>query len=444
MKIRLSLPMTRIEGESKLIVTRDKDRIINVIYNMPTARDFKGVIIGQQVKDLPKIVPRICGICPVAHRIGAIKAIESTSDVSIPTIAQLLRELALLGEIIRSHTYSVFFSTLVDIMFLTDQISRQDILGIDRTQPRVLPIATKLFKCAEALITATAGNTNLAFNLIPGGIIQNITITQQEELIQQLHATLSGVKWAKEYYSWLLNEIEGEIQHYVLPLPLYISCFDTKANRFSGTNQVKFISEDGVQTIISCDGFSKYLGEQDLSEAPTKVVYVKSSNESKHLLAGPHARLASLQTRSTRSKGSQIRMPNLFRSGLLRIDEIEFAVTNAIKLLETQWSIREEVSVTLKSRTNVGASAIEAPRGTLLYKLKTNNKGRIEDIDIRVPTELNARAITLIVKNVMTACLNLGWSNEKILERAMMAIRCFDPCVSCATHTDIRFRELKN
>ena len=65
-------------------------------------------------------------------------------------------------------------------------------------------------------------------------------------------------------------------------------------------------------------------------------------------------------------------------------------------------------------------------------------------IDIRVPTELNAGAIALIVKNVMTACLNLGWSNEKILERAMMAIRCFDPCVSCATHTDIRFRESKN
>jgi len=444
MKIRLSLPMTRTEGESKLIVTRDKDRITNVVYNMPTARDFMNVLIGQHVNDLPKIVPRICGICPVAHRIGAIKAIESTSDVSIPPIAELIRELALLGEIIRSHTYSVFFSTLADLMYLTNQISRQDILGINRTQPRVLSIATKLYNCAEALITATAGNTNLAFNLIPGGIIQNITTTQQQELIQQLHSTLSGVKWAKEYYSLLLNEIEEEIQHYALPLPLYISSFETKANRFSGGNQVQFISVDGIHETISCDGFSEYIVEQDLLEAPTKVVYVKSNDESKNLLAGPYARLAVLHTKPQKSKKSHMGVPNLFRLGLLRIDEIEFAITNAINLLETEWSMDEDSSIALIPRETVGTSAVEAPRGILVYRVKTNGNNRIEDIDIRVPTELNARAIAVIVKNVMTACLDLGWSNEKILERTMMAVRCFDPCVSCAAHTDIRFRESKS
>ncbi|MDO8123282.1 MAG: nickel-dependent hydrogenase large subunit [Candidatus Hermodarchaeota archaeon] len=433
--------MTRIEGDSALIVTREKDRITNVIYNMPTARDFKGVIIGQQVKDLPKIVPRICGICPVAHRIGAVKAIESASEVSIPPVAELLRELALLGEIIRSHTYSVFFSTLPDIMYLTDQISRQDILGIDRTQPRLLPIAIKLYNCAETLITATAGNTNMAFNLIPGGLMQNITITQQQELIQQLHATLSGIKWTKEYYGWLLNEIEGEIQKYTLPQPRYISCFDTHKNRFYGTDQIEFISEDGSQSKFSCAEFSEFLVEQDLPEAPTKIIYAESNKRLNNLLAGPHARLAALQTKSTKSKESLRNIPNLFYSGLLRIDEIEFAITNAIKLLETEWQTGEDVSVALEPQISIGASAVEAPRGTLLYRININDVGRIEDIDIRVPTELNASAITLIVKKVMTACLDLGWSNDQILERAKMAVRCFDPCVSCATHTDIRFRD---
>ena len=443
MKIRLSLPMTRIEGESKLIVTRDKDRITNVVYNMPTARDFLNVLIGQHINDLPKIVPRICGICPVAHRIGAIKAIESTTDVSIPPMAELIRELALLGEIIRSHTYSVFFSTLADLMYLTNQISRQDIFGINRMQPRVLPIATKLYDCAEALITATAGNTNLAFNLIPGGVVQNISSTQQQDLIQQLSLTLSGVKWAKEYYNLLLNEIEEEIQHYALPHPLYISSFETKANRFSGINQVQFISDDGVQETISGDDFSEYLVEQDLVEAPTKVAYIKSNEESKNLLAGPYARLAVLQSKPTKSKKSSIGEPNLFQSGLLRIDEMEFALTNAMNLLETKWSKDEDLSIGVNPGTRVGASAVEAPRGILLYRVRTNGGNRIEDIDIRVPTELNARAIAVIVKNVMNACMNLGWPNEKILERAMMAVRCFDPCVSCAAHTDIRFREAR-
>ena len=444
MKIRLSLPMTRIEGESNLIVTQDKDRITNVVYNMPTARDFLNVLIGQHVNDLPKIVTRICGICPVAHRIGALKAIESTTDASIPLIAELIRELALLGEIIRSHTYSVFFSTLADLMYLTNQVSRQDILGIDRTQPRVLPLATKLYDCAEALITTTAGNTNLAFNLIPGGIVQNIHATQQEELIQQLQSTLSGVKWAKEYYNLLLQEIEEEIQHYTLPLPIYISSFDTKANRFSGMNQVQFISDTGAKESLSCDDFSEYLVEQDLLDAPTKVAYIKSHDETKNLLAGPYARLAVLQPKPTKSKKSHIGLPNLFRTGLLRIDEIEFAITNAINLLETQWTDEKALSTTLIPGNRVGTSAVEAPRGILLYRLRTNSSNKIADIDIRVPTELNARAIAVIVKNIMTACINLGWPKEKILERAMMAVRCFDPCVSCASHTDIRFREVQS
>lgn len=441
MKIRLSLPMTRIEGDSTLIVTRDKDHIINVTYNMPTVRDFKGVIIGQEVDDLPKIVPRICGICPVSHRIGAIKAIEAAFDIMIPPIAELLRELALLGEIIRSHTYSVLFSTLPDIMYLADQISRQDILGIDRTQPRVLPLAMRLFNCAEALITATAGNTNMAFNLIPGGLVQNITLSKQQELVQQLHATLSGIKWIKEYYNWSLSEIEGEIKNYTLPLPLFISCFDTHKNQFSGTNQVEFISEDGAQSEFSCSDFSKFLIEQDKPEAPTKIAYIESRNKLKHILAGPHARLAALQTKSIKGRKSHIGIPNLFYSGLLRIDEIEFAVTNAIKLLETQWQPNEDVSVVVKQRASIGASAVEAPRGTLLYRVEINDVSRINDIDIRVPTELNANAISLIVRAVMTACLDLGWTYEQTLERVQMAVRCFDPCVSCATHTDIRFRE---
>ncbi len=441
MKIRLSLPMTRIEGESRLIVTREKDRITNVIYNMATVRDFKGVIIGQHVKDLPKIVPRICGICPVAHRIGAIKAIETAFDIVTPPIAELLRELALLGEIIRSHTYSVFFSTLPDIMFLADQISRQDILGVDRIQPRVLPIASKLFNCADELITATAGNTNMAFNLIPGGILQNITITQQQELVQQLHAAISHIKWAKEYYSWLLSEIEGEIQKYTLPQPLFISCFDTEKNRFSGTDQVELISEDGAKKTFPCIRYPEILIEQDMLEAPTKIAYFESSNRSKHLLAGPHARLTTLQTRSTKGKKSHIGMPNLFYSGLLRLDEIEFAITNSIKLLETRWKTSDDISVAVQPQTSSGASSVEAPRGTLLYRVDINNRGRINDIDIRVPTELNAKAISLIVKKIMTICLDLGWTNEQTLERVKMAVRCFDPCVSCATQTDIRFRE---
>jgi NAD-reducing hydrogenase large subunit len=441
MKTRLSHPLTRVEGDSELVITRKRDKQIDVAYRMPSTRDFRNVLIGQHVGDLPKIVTRICGICPISHRIGALKALESIFETSPPPGAELLRELGLLGEIIRSHTYSVFFATLPDLMYLANQVSRKDILGVDKTQSRVLPVATKLYRVAEDLVTTTAGNTNMAYNFIIGGACKNITLDQQQELVQKLHSLLPDIKWAKEFYYWLLNEVEGEIQHFTLLYPLFVSCFDTVKNQFSGTKELTLFSTEGQLTNFPCYDFPNYLIEKTQPETPTTISYTYSKDPTMHLLAGPHARLAALQSKSTQRKKRLIELPNLFYAGLLRLDEMEFSITNALRLLESDWNRESTISTSWKFKPGIGTSAVEAPRGTLLYHLEVNDYETINDIQILVPTELNILALIEITKNVISACLDLGWTIDQTMDRAQMAIRCFDPCVSCATNTDIKYRE---
>ncbi len=440
MKIRHAQPMTRVEGDSELIITRKKDKDISVSFRMPTTRDFKGILIGQQFEDIPKIVPRICGICPVSHRIGAIQAIETVFEVTLSPIAEVVREIALLGEVIRSHTYSVFFSTLPDLMYLANQVSRKDILGIDKIQSRALPLAMKLFRTAESMITATAGQINLGYNLVIGGVRQNITIDQQQELIQNLHSLLPGIQWAKEYYQWLLSEVKGEIQHFTLPIPLFISCFDTTRNWFSGTNEVSLLTPEGSKTTFPSREFSTQLLEETQVDTPTSIYYKAIQSSDHLLLAGPHARLASLKSKTTKSPESPIGLPNLFFTGLLRLDEIEFSVTNAIHLLESEWHHGNQLQTLYQYQPGTGTSAIEAPRGILLYAISINENGTVKDIKIRVPTELNLLALTNLTQTVITACFEIGWTADQAMERAQMAIRCFDPCISCATHTDVKFR----
>lgn len=440
MKIRLAHPLTRVEGDSELVIIQKRENHVEISYRFPSTRDFQNILIGQQIEDLPKIVPRICGICPIAHRMGAIKALETAFDVYPPPIAETIRELAFLGETIRSHTYSVFFSTLPDLMRLANQISRQDILGVDKTQSRMLPLATKLYRAAEELVTNTAGNTNMAYNLIIGGVRNNITLNQQQELIQRLHKLLPDIKWAKEFYNWLLNEVEGEIQLFILPKPLFISSFDTTHNRFSGTNEVTLFSHEKVTQSFPCREFPQQLHEKTQPEFPTSITYTSVQNPKRHLLAGPHARLAALRTEAAKTQEPLIGVPNLFYAGLLRLDEIEFCITNALRLLESDWNVENEVTTDWKATPGTGASAVEAPRGTLLYHLEVSESQTIKDLQIVVPTELNTLALIEITKNIVSACLELGWTIDQTMKRAQMVIRCFDPCVSCATHTDIKFR----
>jgi F420-non-reducing hydrogenase large subunit len=157
-------------------------------------------------------------------------------------------------------------------------------------------------------------------------------------------------------------------------------------------------------------------------------------------LTGPQARLAALRVKTGNHEQADLGAPNLFETGLLRLDEMEFAITNAIHLLERDWEPIEEVCAPWQPRTGIAGSAVEAPRGTLLYLLNMNVDGKVKDIRIRVPSEINADSLSLLVGKAATMCSKIGRTADQTIDRVKMVIRAFDPCVSCTTHTSARFR----
>jgi NAD-reducing hydrogenase large subunit len=326
-------------------------------------------------------------------------------------------------------------------MDLASPLSRKDILGIDRTQPKVLPTALKVYRCAEELVDAAAGNTNMAFNIVPGGVVQNITPDQQQELVQQLNGALPGIKWAKNLYSWLLGEVEGEVAPFTLSSPLFLSSFDTQTNRFYGTDEVELLTQDGTRLTFPCHDFPMHLAEQSEPAAATGVIYRSAGSTATPLLTGPHARLAALRAKEGNHERADGEAPNLFQAGLLRLDEMEFAITNAIHLLEREWEPVEKVCESWQPRTGIAGSAVEAPRGTLLYLLNMSVDGKVKGIQIRVPSEINAESLSFLVDKATTICSKIGRSAEQVVDRVKMVIRCFDPCVSCTTHSAAVFRQ---
>src|SRR3990172_5986434 len=109
MKTITIAPVTRLEGHAKLTINLDDSgNVADTFVNVVELRGFEKFCIGRPVEELPRIVTRICGVCPWAHHLASSKACDAVFGVDIPDVAKKLRELAYMGHIIHSHILHFF------------------------------------------------------------------------------------------------------------------------------------------------------------------------------------------------------------------------------------------------------------------------------------------------------------------------------------------------
>jgi len=87
------------------------------------------------------------------------------------------------------------------------------------------------------------------------------------------------------------------------------------------------------------------------------------------------------------------------------------------------------------NKTNEGVGLLEAPRGTLFHHYRINDHDQIEMANLIVSTTNNNTPMNLAVESVAKEYL----SGHAVISEGMMnavevAIRAYDPCLSCATH----------
>jgi NAD-reducing hydrogenase large subunit len=82
-----------------------------------------------------------------------------------------------------------------------------------------------------------------------------------------------------------------------------------------------------------------------------------------------------------------------------------------------------------------GVGLIEAPRGTLFHHYKVNDDDQIEMANLIVSTTNNNEPMNMAVNQVATNMLSgKNEITEGMLNAVEVAIRAYDPCLSCATH----------
>ena len=113
--------LARVEGEGALLLRLKGDRVTDVklrIFEPP--RLFEGFLRGRHFNEVPDIVARICGICPIAYQMSAVHAIERALGVSVDPQIRTLRRLFYCGEWIQSHSLHIVMLHAPDFLGYPD------------------------------------------------------------------------------------------------------------------------------------------------------------------------------------------------------------------------------------------------------------------------------------------------------------------------------------
>ena len=94
----------------------------------------------------------------------------------------------------------------------------------------------------------------------------------------------------------------------------------------------------------------------------------------------------------------------------------------------------QDIRVPVTPRAARGVGCVEAPRGTLIHDYETDAEGMVTNVNLIVGTTHNNAPINMSVKQAATSLIKGGKYDQGILNQVEMAIRAYDPCLSCATH----------
>ena len=152
-------PVTRIEGHSKITIQLDEaGEVKDAHFHVTQFRGFERIVQGRPVHEMPSIMARICGICPVSHLVASAKAVDDILAVDPPPAGADIRRLINLGQIVQSNALSFFHLSSPDLLFGFDaDMSKRNIIGVAQENPQLAMDGIALRKWGQQIIERLGG-----------------------------------------------------------------------------------------------------------------------------------------------------------------------------------------------------------------------------------------------------------------------------------------------
>jgi len=438
-------PLTKVEGHGKITIQLDENGAVSdAHFHVTEFRGFEKFCEGRMIWDMPVITTRICGICPVSHHLAAAKACDDLLGAKIPPAARKQRELMHMGQIINSHALHFFFLAAPDFILTPDAppVSRS-VIGVYQKNPDLAKKAIKLRKIGQTIIDKVGARPIHPVTAIPGGMSKALRHQDRFHLIQDAKEAvrLSGLAVDTAY---------ALIDSYRDSLPSLGSTPTKHMGMVRGGSLELYdgpiVMKDAVgKKIDEFDGrnYLSYIAEHVENSSWLKFPYYKREGWPDGIYrVGPLARLNVAEAIGTPEAGERMKTfkamggtinENLYYH-VARTIELLYASERALELLIDDDIVSKDFRVKVEKTAGEGVGAIEAPRGTLIHHYWADDDGRITKANFIVATTHNNKAIDLAVKDVAKMYVKGDTIQEGMLNRVEMAVRCYDPCISCSAH----------
>ncbi|MCK9449499.1 MAG: Ni/Fe hydrogenase subunit alpha [Bacteroidales bacterium] len=451
-------PVTRVEGHGKVTIYLDEQgQVKQSRLHIVEFRGFERFIQGRPYWEAPVLVQRLCGICPVSHLLAASKALDvivgaGTGEGLTPT-GEKMRRLMHYGQIFQSHTLHFFHLSAPDFLFGIDgDPDTRNIIGIALNHPELAVQGVMMRKFGQEIIRATAGKKIHGTGAIPGGINKNLSIEERDEFLKgndPLNAD-KMVSWAEAAIDFFRNyyvankEFIDNFAHFPSN-HLSLVRKDGAMDLYHGV--LRAVDSEGRKILHDVDyqEYYNFIEEEVRSWSYMKFPYLKQYGKDKGWYrVGPLARLNTAdfiptplaQAEFEKFKALTHGKPNnhCLHTHYARLIEILHAAEMIRELLHDP-DLQGDELVVKGTKQKEGVGLIEAPRGTLFHHYRINDNDQIAMANLIVSTTNNNepmnRSVNYVAKAMMTAKKEI---TEGMMNAVEVAIRAYDPCLSCATH----------
>jgi NAD-reducing hydrogenase large subunit len=441
-------PVTRLEGHGKITIQLDgKGQVENAHFHVTQVRGFEKFSEGRPYYEMPSLMARICGICPVSHLIASAKACEAIMSVRIPHTAAQLRRMLNMAQLVQSHALSFFHLSSPDLLLGMEADPKiRNIFGVVAAKPELGRAGIGLRRFGQRVIELLSGKRIHTGWVVPGGVTEPLDPAKRDQILAMLPEAYANIGLALAAYKQIAGRFQQEIEVFANFSSNYMGLINEDESIEFTDGLLRLINPQGkiIEDGMTASRFTEAIGEAVEPFSYTKFVYYKPLGyPGGSYRVGPLARLNIVKQMGTPRADKELAEFKQLASGPVessffyhhaRLVEALYGIEMIERILADPRILDKHVRATAGVNRLEGAGQIEAPRGTLNHHYKVDENGKITWANLVVATGHNNNAMNKGVLQAAKAYVKNGKFTEGALNRIEAVIRTFDPCLSCSTH----------
>ncbi|MGD0836715.1 MAG: Ni/Fe hydrogenase subunit alpha [Polyangia bacterium] len=436
-------PVTRIEGHAKVHIDIDDDgKVSAATLHVLEFRGFERFLQGMQAELMPTITTRICGTCPHAHHLVAAKCLDTMFSAPPPKTALLLRQILNCGSMIHSHAIH-FFALAGPDLFLgqTSPVAKRNLVGLLEAAPDLTKKALRLRSIGQIMVEIVGGRGTHPVTAVAGGMASGLS---HDSLTNLRALAAEALELAKAVLAAGVQALRRD-ETLLARFPLVTSDMGTvqgdALDLYDGKLRVR--QPDGkIGLELAAADYAAHMVEEALPHSYGKQILLKGPGGAREpYRVGPLARLNCAETTGTPLADAALAefrqvcghpSHHMMAAHWARLVELLHCAEKAGLLLADEAISSPEIRSkpgTLKRRA---IAHVEAPRGVLIHDYQVDGNALIETANFLVATQHNLASINSTIKDAAAKLVDK--SDAELLDGVELAIRCYDPCLSCSTH----------